>query len=107
MPQGLKHSDPLLPHCCRMSTLLKRLRNGGCSHGRLCAAFNCTARALAREPGSLRAALDLLKTMAQTENLDVYYETFNVIAQSCEDNGMPEKAERVLQLRYSTYHSSD
>ena len=73
----------------------------------LCSAFNCTTRALARDSKQLHDAVELLQKMARTETLDIYYETFNVIAESCQANGLPQLSEQVLQLRYSTYHSSD
>lgn len=92
---------------CRASQLLSALAQGGVPAATLSGAYNCTARCLARQPGSLRAALDTLRAMVALEDVGALYETFNVVAQACQDAGLPEQAEAVMQVRYSMYHSSD
>ena len=41
------------------------------------------------------------------QGVDVYYETYSVIAQQCAKLGLSSHAEAVLQKRYSMYHNSD
>ena len=57
----------------------------------------------------VHTALQLLDRMftLSVQGVDVYYETYTVLARRCQKLGLKDQAEVVLQKRYASYHSSD
>ena len=77
---------------------------------RLTGGFNNITCGLALDRGDVGSTTqDVVRLLDQMFKLqvDVYYETFNLIAQRFREEGLDEQAEMVMQRRSSMYHSSD
>lgn len=74
---------------------------------RLTSAFNDIMCGMSQDEVSTSSDIISLFDRMLRLQIDIYYETFNLVAKRLWDEGLYDQAEIVMQRRSSMYHSSD